>query len=166
MRSVDNVFRHIAKCNYIIVTDLVKAFYQIPLAHDSMKYCGVVIPFKGVRVYTRSAIGMFGSETHLEELMSRVLGHLIQEGCVTKIVDDLYIGSNTSDEALYDWSRILAALRHNNLRISAQKTIICPRSTVMMDVVQWYSTDQPTQDRHSVCCRATSHRPGSTLPCG
>ena len=65
--------RQIAMWNYIIVTDLVKAFYQIPLAHDPMKYCSVATPFKGVRVYTRSAIGMPGSGTHLEELMSRVL---------------------------------------------------------------------------------------------
>ena len=123
MPSVDCVLRQIAMWNYIIVTDLVKAFYQIPLAHDSMKYCGVATPFKGVRVYTRSVMGMPGSESHLEEL--------IQEGCVTKNADDLYISGNTSDEALYDWSRILAALRHN-LRISAPKTIICPRSAVIL----------------------------------
>ena len=53
-----------------------------------MKYCGVVTPFKGVRVYTHCAMGMPGSETALEELMSRVLGHLVQEGCVAKIADD------------------------------------------------------------------------------
>ena len=79
-----------------------------------------------------SAMGMPGSETHLEELMSRVLGDLIQEGCVAKIADDLYIGGNTPDEALYDWSRILAALKHNNLRISAPKTIIYPRSAFIL----------------------------------
>ena len=33
-----------------------------------MKYCGVATPFKGVRVYVRSAMGMPGSETALEEL--------------------------------------------------------------------------------------------------
>ena len=44
-----------------------------------MKYCGVATPFKGVRVYVRSAMGMPGSETALEELMCRVLGHLLQE---------------------------------------------------------------------------------------
>ena len=39
-----------------------------------MKYRGVATPFRGVRVYTRAAMGMPGSETTLEEHMCRVLG--------------------------------------------------------------------------------------------
>ncbi|PFX17944.1 hypothetical protein AWC38_SpisGene17719 [Stylophora pistillata] len=81
------------KWKYIVITDLLKSFYQIPPANSSMKYCGVATPFKGIRVCTRSAMGMPGSETSLEELMSRVLGDLIQEGCVAKIADDLFNGS-------------------------------------------------------------------------
>ena len=42
-----------------------------------MKYCGVATPFRGIGVYTRSAIGMSGSETALEELMCRVLGYFL-----------------------------------------------------------------------------------------
>ena len=87
MPNVDGVLREIGKWRYIVITDLLKSFYQIPL----VKYCGAATPFKGIRVYTRSAMGMPGSETCLEELMSRVLGDLIQEGCVAKIADDLYI---------------------------------------------------------------------------
>ena len=132
MPSVDSVLRQIGKWEYIIVTDFVKAFYQIPLAHDSMKYCDVATPFKGVRVYTRSVMDMPGSETHLEELMSRLLGDLIQEGCVAKLADDLCVGGNTPDEVLHNWNRVLVALRHNNLRLSATKTIVCPKSTVII----------------------------------
>ena len=50
-------------------------------------------------MYTRSAMGMPGSETALKEMMCSVLGDLIQEGCVTKLVDDLYCGGD-SPEAL------------------------------------------------------------------
>lgn len=132
MPSVDSVLRDIAKWKYIIVTDLLQSFYQIPLAHSSMKYCGVSTPFKGIRVYTRSAMGMPGSETCLEELMSRVLGDLILEGCVAKIADDLYCGGDTPDEALSNWSRVLEALSRNNLRLSARKTVICPKSTTIL----------------------------------
>ena len=42
-----------------------------------MKYCGVATPFRGIRVHTRSAMGMPGSETALEELMCRVLGDFL-----------------------------------------------------------------------------------------
>jgi len=38
-----------------------------------MKYCGVATSFKGIHVYTRSAMGMPETETCIEELMSRVL---------------------------------------------------------------------------------------------
>ena len=66
----------------MINTDLTKSFYQIPLAKSSIPYCGTVTPFKGLRVYVRSAMVMPGSSEYLEELLSRVLGDLIQEGFV------------------------------------------------------------------------------------
>ena len=40
---------------------------------------------------------MPGSETALEEMMCRVLGDLIQEGCVTKLADDLYCGGDSPE---------------------------------------------------------------------
>jgi hypothetical protein len=48
MPNVDSVLRDIGKWKYIIKTDLLKSFYQIPLSTGSMKYCGVATPFKGV----------------------------------------------------------------------------------------------------------------------
>ena len=74
MPDVDSTLRTDAQWNYIIKTDLTNAFFQIPLAKQSMKFCGIATPFRGVRVYTRCAMGMPGSETTLEELMCRVLG--------------------------------------------------------------------------------------------
>ena len=50
MPNVDSTLRQIARWKYIITTDLTSAFYQIPLAKESMKYCGVATPFKGIRV--------------------------------------------------------------------------------------------------------------------
>ena len=129
MPNVDTVLRDLARWQYIVVSDLHHAFYQVPLAHSSMKFCGVATPYKGIRVYTRSAMGMPGSETCLEELMSRVLGHLVEEGCVAKLADDLYCGGNSPEEALHNWSRVLEALNANNLRLSATKTTICPKTT-------------------------------------
>ena len=82
------------------MSDLTSAFYQIPLAKDSLKYCGVVTPFRGVRVYTHCAMGMPGSETALEERMCRVLGDLLQEGGVAKLADDLYCGGDSPQELL------------------------------------------------------------------
>ena len=79
------MLRHIAQWKHIIASDLTSAFYQIPLLHDFMKYCGVATPFRGVHVYARLAMGIPGSETALEELMCLVLGHLLEEGVVAKL---------------------------------------------------------------------------------
>jgi hypothetical protein len=127
MSNVDSTLRHIAHWKHPIATDLTSAFYQIPLAHESMKYCGVATPFRGVRVYVRSAMGVPGSETALEELMCRVLGDLLEEGVVAKIADDLCCGGNTPKELLQYWKRILVALHKSDLRLSSLKTVINPQ---------------------------------------
>ena len=103
MPDVDSTLRKIEHWKYLIRTDLTSAFFQIPLDKLSLKYCGVATPFRGIRVYTRSAMGMPGSETALEELMCAVLGDLIVEGYVAKIADDLYCGGETPDELLKHW---------------------------------------------------------------
>lgn len=91
-----------------------------------MKYCGITTPFRGVRVYSRSAMGMPGSETALEELTCRVIGHFVQEGIVAKIADDLYCGGNTPEQLIHNLERVLDALQKSSLNISASKTIITP----------------------------------------
>ena len=138
MPDVDSTLRLIAQWKHIIATDLTSAFYQIPLSRDSMKYCGVATPFRGVRVYARSAMGMPGSETALEELMSRVLGDLLKKGIVAKIADDLYCGGNSPSELLSNWKKVLQALHKCDLRLSASKTIINPQSTTILGWV-WNS---------------------------
>ena len=110
MPDVDPTLRSIARWKYLITSDLTSAFYQIPLSKSSMKYSRVATPYRGVRVYTRCAMGMPGSETALGELMFRVFGNCIQDGIVAKLADDLYCGGNTLDELLSNWKRVLDAL--------------------------------------------------------
>ena len=73
LANVDSTLLKIACWKYIIASNLSQAFYKIPLSRKSLKYCGVVTAIKGVRVYTRCAMGVPGSQTALEELMCRVL---------------------------------------------------------------------------------------------
>ena len=89
--SCNNVLRRLASYKYIIKTDLTKSFFQIAVAKQSIPYLGTVTPFKGLRVYTRLAMGMPGASEVLNELLARILGNLIQEGSVIVIADDLYI---------------------------------------------------------------------------
>jgi hypothetical protein len=152
--DVDSTLRTIAKWKYIIVSDLTSAFYQIPLAKGSMKYCGVITPLRGVRVYTRSAMGMPGSETAFEEPMCRILGDCLEDGIAAKLSDDLYWGADSPEELLINWKRILDALQKCNIKLSPSKTIICPRSTTILDLI-W------TQG----CLSASSHRIATMSSC-
>ena len=100
MPDMGSTLLKIACWKYIMVSVLSQAFYQIPLAKNSMKYCGVFTPFKGVCVYTHCATRIPHSETALEEQMCRVLGDLLQEGRVAKIAHDLYHGGNSIRSSL------------------------------------------------------------------
>lgn len=130
--TCESVLRFLAKWKYVIKTDMTKQFFQMLLRKASMKYCGVITPFKGLRVYTRAVMGMPGSTEHLDELTFRVLGDLIHEGSVSKIADDLYVGASNIDNLLVSWERVLQKFMDNNLRLSARKTIICPVSCTIL----------------------------------
>lgn len=64
--------------------------------------------------------------------MCRVLGDLVQEGCVAKLADDLYCGGSTPENLLSNWSRVLEQFHHCGLRLSPTKTVICPKSTSIL----------------------------------
>ena len=132
MPNVEATLRTIGRWRYIIKTDLKQAYFQIPLSKDSKRYAGTASPFKGVRVFNRAAMGLPGSETALEELMNRVAGDLIMEGCAAKVADDCYCGGDTVDEALRAWERLLAAFASNNLGLNPAKTVIFPKRVVIL----------------------------------
>ncbi|MCG7875882.1 MAG: RNase H-like domain-containing protein [Candidatus Thiodiazotropha endolucinida] len=160
MPDVDSTLRIIAQWKYMIQTDLTSAFYQIPLSKQSMKYCGVATPFRGVRVYTRCAMGMPGSETALEELMCRVLGDLLQEGIVAKLADDLYCGGSTPQELLHNWERVLHVLQKSDLRLAGGKTVISPSSTTVLGWIWKQGTISASPHRIAVL---TSCPPPETI---
>ena len=157
MPDIDSTLCTIAPWKYIIEADFTRAFYQIPLSKASMKYCGVATPFRGIGVYTRSAMGMPGSETALEELMCRVLGDFLQEGCATKLADDLYCGGDTPQELITNWSRILNTLAWCDLRLSATKTVICPKTTTILGWI--WSQGSLSASPHRIAALATCSPP-------
>ena len=132
MSNIDETLRLIATWDYIILSDATSAYWQMKLEKESMKFTGVVTPFKGIRVYGRGAMGMPGTETALEELLYRVLGNQLAEGGVAKVMDDLYIGGSTPEEAMERWEQVLEAFQKNGLKLSPTKTVICPASTTIL----------------------------------
>jgi len=88
------------------------------------------------------------------------LGELIQEDCVAKMADDLYIGGDTPENALNNWCRVLVALQKNNLRLSAAKTIIYPRST---RVLGWTWRDETLSASPHKVASLSAVEPPSTV---
>ena len=127
MSNVEHTLRIIRQRRYIIKTDLCHAYYQISLAKQSMKHCGVCTPFKQIRVYWRCAMGMRGPEVALEELLNRLLGELVQAGVVTKVTYELYCGPSAVEKLCYVWEKVLTALSNAGMKLSPAKTICCPR---------------------------------------
>lgn len=116
-------------------------------------------PFKGVCVYARSAMGMPGSETALEEVMCHVVGHLLQDSVVAKIADDLHCGGTTPQELFQNWKKVLEALYKCDLRLSASKTIINPKSTIILGGIWiwWYPHSQFPPCQHPCFMPRTRH---------
>ena len=137
-RYCDEVVRKLASFKYMIKCDLTKSFYQIKVSKKSIPYLGTPTPFKGLRVYLRSAMGQPGSSEALEELISRVFGDFIEEGWFVHIHDDINICADTIIQLVINWSRVLQRFLENNLKLSAKKTVICPKETVILGWV-WRS---------------------------
>ena len=157
--NVDEVLREFGRWKYIIKTDLRKAYYQIPLHEDSRKYCAIVSPFKGVRVYCRAAMGMPGSECALDELMARMLGDLIQNGDVKRVADDIYAGSSDIPSLLAIWEEVLNRLQQAGLRLSPSKTEVLPSETTILGWI-WREGKLSPSPHHtaalSICDRPTT----------
>ena len=126
---------------------------------SSMKYLGLLTPHKGLRFYTRVAMGMPGSTEHLDKLMTRVLGDLIEEGIVMKLADNLYTGASSISDLLHNLERILQCFVANNLRLSARKTDICPATCTILGWI-WTIADI-TVSPHKITPLATASPPST-----
>ena len=100
---------------------------------------------------------MPGSESALEELLCRVLGDLIHEGVVAKIPDDLYYGADSPEELLQNWKQVFQALSKCNLKLSASKTVINPKSTVILCWI--WDSDTLQASPHQIAALASCSKP-------
>ena len=129
-----DVFLQIAKWKYIIKTDLHQGFFQNHLSKTAQPWCAIQTPFGGLRHFKRSIQGLLGQSEELDELLSKVLKTELTEGKVIKIADDLFVGGNSINEALNNWSSVLKSLNKCNIKLSPKKTVIFPKS---VDILSW-----------------------------
>ena len=148
MSTTKDVLTDLGKWKYIIKTDLKSAYFQIKMDRNSRKWLGTNSPHKGMFVYDRAAMGLRNMAEYLEELVAHVLEELIAEGVLTKDADDIYVGGMTVKEVLVTWERLLRKLHENNLSLSSDKTVICPKS---IKILGWLWDDgKISVDHHRI----------------
>ena len=95
---------------------------------------------KGVYVYTVGCMGLPGTEVALEELTCLLFGDMIMKGKVAKLADDLFVGGDTVDELYQNFKDVLEILSQNNLKLKARKTVIAPKSVILLGWVWSHGT--------------------------
>ena len=132
--KTDDILIAMGRWKHLIIFDLYNGYFQNHMSEDSIPWLGVQTPFGGLRVIARSGQGLLGMAEEFDELLSKVLKEELKEGIVCKIVDDLYVGGSTQEEAAINYTRVLAKLSNANLKITAEKTKIFPKTA---DVLGW-----------------------------
>ena len=127
--SAIKIFLFLARWKFHVYADLNNSYFQLPVNQKLWGYLGVMTPYKGVRVMTRTGQGLLGSDVELEQLLYRVLGNEISKGFCIAIRDDIIIGGNSINEATSNYETVLNRLKENNLKLSPNKVRIFPKDT-------------------------------------
>ena len=107
---------------FTIHADLTSSYFQVKVHKKFWKYMGIMTPYRGLRILTRLGQGLFTSDVHLEQVVTRVLGdEMLKDMCVIAR-DDLIVGGETIDECIANWTIILAKLDDHNLKVNPKKT--------------------------------------------
>ena len=127
--SATTIFMFLSRWRYHIFADLNNSYFQLPVKKSLWCYLGIMTPYKGIRVLTRTGQGLLGSDVELEQLLCRVLGPDISQGHCVAIRDDIVIGGNSIEEAIINYQSVLRKLHENNLKLSPNKVRIFPEDT-------------------------------------
>ena len=127
--SANSIFLFLARWRYHIFADLNNSYFQSPVKKKLWSYLGIMTPFKGIRVMTRTGQGLLGSDVELEQLLCRVLGEEIACGYCIALRDDIIVGGNSIDDALTHYECVIKKLKESNLKLSPNKVRIFPADT-------------------------------------
>ena len=134
MTTVDEVFNVLGSFKHIIAFDMHSGFFQNHMSKESIPWLGVMTPFGGLRVITRSGQGLLGMSEEFTLLLRKIIKEELQAKICVQLVDDFYVGGATQQEAASNYLTILKKFRLANLKISAAKTHIFPKQ---VDVLGW-----------------------------
>ena len=92
------------------------------MSKDSFEWLGVMSPFGGLRVITRSAQGLIGMSEEFNMLVRKVITEELKQGKCCQIIDDVFIGGESQEEAATTYITILNKFRLANIKVSGGQT--------------------------------------------
>ena len=131
-REPDHLLNFATTCKFLFQTDVCNSFYQQWMAKNKWPYLGVQTPFKGVRLLTRSSMGVKNMTERNNSLLALILYEMIVSKKGAQKYDDILTGGNTFTDALQNFELLLNICQRNNMKLAPHKTICCPqRATII-----------------------------------
>ena len=104
------------------------------MSKDSYEWLGVMSPFGGLRVITRSAQGLIGMSEEFNMLVRKIIKEELKQGRCCQIIDDVFIGGESQEEAASTYIEILNKFRLASIKVAASKTFVFPQQ---VDILGW-----------------------------
>ena len=121
----DELFRQVDNCRYVSKLDLKSGFLQIPVRADCKHYTSLWFDHD-LYQYKYMPFGFKQAPAIFQKVMDTVLQALPY--CTKCYIDDVLVHSASWEQHMIDLADTFAALRKVNLKIHAEKTIICTDS--------------------------------------
>ena len=115
---VDDLIDEVGKSSYITKIDLLKGYYQIPLAQESRDLTAFVTP-DGLYRYCVMPFGLQTAPAVFQRLMNKVIRGLKH---VKVYLDDLVVFTNSWEEHIQVLNELFSRLRRANLTVNLAKS--------------------------------------------
>ena len=115
--NMTDITNGLAGSKYFSRLDLLKGYYQVPVAEDDVEKTAVITPF-GTYTFNFTCFGLRNAGATFQRLMDSILGDL---PFVVVYVDDILIFSPSFKQHLSDIQQVLEKLRENGLIVKPSK---------------------------------------------
>ena len=152
--TIEETKLQLAKFRYLASLDLSNFYYQHGMKREDIQYLGTQHPYKGIRLYKVEPQGLRGASEHAYEKLSRVFGHLCQEGKMARQADGLFVGGDTLEEFYSNLKEVFQILRNAGFTIKPSKIVINPQKIVLFGWMKNGEGWEPTEHTTSPLSKA------------
>ena len=116
---LEEMLTHLTGAAFFATFDLLKGFWQFPIAGDSQKYMSFTT-HEGQFEFTRVVMGAKNSSSHFQQVMTTLLGEYIGSSMLV-FLDDVLVYSKTVDGLLESIGNLLRVFNEVGVKLKPQK---------------------------------------------